>query len=243
MADLMGLEQGTLVGTTDILSFVGYISVGLEPTAYALYCSPLCLDAVHDIFWVFYTIDWRLQVQHLIKLSAYVETGCVHTPLLDTEGTEVPVYILVNAARTVMLDLPVMCTRQGHDRKIHVIYDSQVDLANYRTTIYWAHYPSGCNMPVFQFSGHLSDVFSSASAAGNNTSNFGSWLISNAPVRSEGNGSLSAHTSYGGPYSTHSDSHHYSESTPMPDIAIAITTAHSESHHNLLRLYSIYEKS
>jgi hypothetical protein len=87
-------------------------------------------------------------------------------------------------------------------------------------------------MPVFQFSGHLSDVFSSASAAGNDASNFGSWLISNAPVRSEGDGSLSAHTSYGGPYSAHSDSHHYSESTPAPDIAIAITTAHSESHHN-----------
>lgn len=85
-------------------------------------------------------------------------------------------------------------------------------------------------MPVFQFSGHLSDVFSSASASGNDASNFGSWMISNAPVRSEGDGSLSAHTSYGGPYSAHSDSHHNSESTPAPDIVI--TAAHSDSHDN-----------
>lgn len=71
---LTPMFQGTLVGTTDTLSFVGYISVGLEPTAYALYvsiiifenfstsyysmqCSPLCLDAVRVVFWAFYTID------------------------------------------------------------------------------------------------------------------------------------------------------------------------------------------
>ncbi|KAG2159197.1 uncharacterized protein EDB93DRAFT_1245013 [Suillus bovinus] len=86
-------------------------------------------------------------------------------------------------------------------------------------------------MPIFQFSGHLSNVFLSASALGNDALNFGSWMISNAPVRSEGNGSLSTHISYGGPYSAHSDSHHNPKSTPAPDIAIAITTAHSESNH------------
>ena len=48
----------------------------------------------------------------------------------------------------------------------------------------------------------MSDVYSSASA--NKASIFNSWMMSNAHVTSEGDGSLSAHLDYGVPYSTHS---------------------------------------
>ncbi|KAG1895784.1 uncharacterized protein F5891DRAFT_983963 [Suillus fuscotomentosus] len=201
-----GLKEGTLAGTTDTLSFVGYIAIRLEPVVYALY------------------------VHHRIKLTAYMETGCVHTASLEAEGTEVLVYILENALPTAILDLPALWTRQGHDRKIQVVYDGRVDLANYHTIIHWADYPSGYNMPVFQFSGHcgMSDVFSSASA--NNASIFGSWIMSNAHVTSENDGSLSAHPNYGGPYSAHSDSHHNSESAPAPVIPIATATSTDADH-------------
>ncbi|KAG2119468.1 uncharacterized protein F5147DRAFT_647426 [Suillus discolor] len=199
---------GTLAGTSDTLSFVGYVAIGLEPIVYGLY------------------------VHHRIKLTAYMETGRVHTASLEAEGTEVPVYILENGLPTAILDLPAMWTRQGHDRKIHVVYDGWVDLANYRTIIHWADYPSGYNMPVFQFSGHcdMSDVFSSASA--NNASIFSSWMMSNAHVTSEGD--------YGGPYSTHSDSHHKSESAPVSDIPIA--TAQSTDADHLTGVMQKYSK-
>ncbi|KAG1869685.1 hypothetical protein C8R48DRAFT_771075 [Suillus tomentosus] len=218
--------NGTLAGTTDTLSFVGYIVIGLEPVVYALYCSPSTLDAVH----------------HRIKLTAYMETGRVHTASLEAEGTEVPVYILENALPTAILDLPALWTRQGHDRKIQVVYDGRVDLANYHTIIHWADYPSGYNMPVFQFSGHcgMSDVFSSASA--NDASIFGSWMMSNAHVTSENDGSLSAHPNYGGPYSAHSDSHHNSESAPAPAPVIPIATATSTDADHLTGVMLKYSK-
>jgi hypothetical protein len=114
---------------------------------------------------------------------------------------------------------------------------SQVDLANYHTTIHWADHLLGYNMPIFQFPvcHDISDVYSSASA--NDASIFGSWMMSHPHATSEGDSDLSTHPSYGGPVHSSYDN---SESVPVPDISV--TTSQSKEANHLKGIMKKHSK-
>ncbi|KAG2122955.1 hypothetical protein BD769DRAFT_1670305 [Suillus cothurnatus] len=179
---------GNLVGVTEAFPFVGYIVVGQEPRLCPLYCSPLGLEVVQ---------------QH-IKLAAYLETGRAHTSALDVESTEVLVYTMRGHIAPISLDLPLQWTRQGHDKKIHVVYDARVNLVDFRTIIHWADYPLGYNMPVFDFDGipEMSEVYSTMSV--NDHSLFNGWVVSDVNMASEDDGSFSVYPNHEAPYPAHS---------------------------------------
>ncbi|KAG1764969.1 hypothetical protein EV702DRAFT_1204781 [Suillus placidus] len=182
---------GNLTGVIDTFPFVGYIVAGQEPTLCPLYCSPMGLELVQ---------------QH-IKFFAYLETGRAHAPALEAESTEVPLYTIERHVAPALLDLPPKWTRQGHDRKIHVVFDGVANSANFRTIIHWADFPLGYNMPDFSFDHilEISDVYSTMSV--NDHSLFNGWLVSDVDMGSEDDGSFSAYANHEAPYPAHSAPH------------------------------------
>ncbi|KAG2126386.1 hypothetical protein BD769DRAFT_1668376 [Suillus cothurnatus] len=200
---------GNLVGVTETFPFIWYIVVGQEPRLCPLYCSPLGLEVVQ---------------QH-IKLAAYLETGHTHTSALDAESTEVPVYTMRGHIAPISLDLPLQWTRQGHNKKIHVVYDAQVNLVNFRTIIHWADYPLGYNMPIFDFDGipEMSEVYSTMSV--NDHSLFNGWVVLDVNMASEDDGSFSVYPNHEAPYLAHS-APCPAHSAPCPAPHTPITKAH-----------------
>ncbi|KAG1789719.1 uncharacterized protein HD556DRAFT_1311119 [Suillus plorans] len=116
---------GKLVGVIDTLPFIRYTVVGQGPVLCPLYCSTQGLEAVQ---------------QH-IKLTAYLETRHVHAPALNAEKVHLP----RSHGSACQVD------QAGPRQKIHIVYDDIVDFMNFQTMVHWADYPSGYNMPVFNF--------------------------------------------------------------------------------------------
>ncbi|KAG2087622.1 uncharacterized protein F5147DRAFT_658913 [Suillus discolor] len=156
-----------------------------------------------------------LKLQQHIRLSAYLETGCIHASALEVECTKVPLYTIDRHISLASLDLPAKWTRQDQDKKIHIVYDGVVDLANFRTIVHWADYPLGYNMPVFNFGGipDMLEVHSTISV--NDHSFFNGWPLSDVNMVSEGDGSFSAYSHHGAPYPTHS-APYITHSAPHP---------------------------
>ncbi|KAG1806054.1 hypothetical protein EV424DRAFT_1350875 [Suillus variegatus] len=207
---------GNLVGVIDTLPFVRYTAVGQGPVLCPLYCSMQGLEAVQ---------------QH-IKLTAYLETGCVHAPALNAESTEVPVYTMERYISPAVMDLPAKWTRQGQDKKIHIIYDGIVDFTNFRTMVHWADYPSGYNMPVFNFGSILdmSDIYSTVSV--NDHSLFNDWTSLDVNMALEGDGAYSHH---GAPSSYHTHSSPYiADSAPhsIPAVSHALIVEAHDANDN-----------
>ncbi|KAG1900757.1 uncharacterized protein F5891DRAFT_979987 [Suillus fuscotomentosus] len=197
---------GNLTGVIDTLHFIGYVAVGQHPVLCPLYCSPLGLE----------------NIQQHIRLSAYLETGHIHAPALEVECTEVPLYTIDRHISLASLDLPTKRTRQGQDKKIHIVYDGIVDLANFRTIVHWADYPLGYNMPIFNFDG-IPDVLEVHSTVLVNDHSFFNGLpLSDVNMASEGDGSFSAYSHHGAPYPTHS-APYIAHSAPHPTPAASQT--------------------
>ncbi|KAG2047194.1 hypothetical protein BDR06DRAFT_976913 [Suillus hirtellus] len=206
---------GNLAGVIDTLHFIGYVVVGQHPVLCPLYCSPLGLE----------------NIQQHIRLSTYLETRRIHAPALEVECTEVPLYTIDRHISLASLDLPAKWTRQGQDKKIHIIYNGVVDLANFRTIVHWADYPLGYNMPVFNFRGipDMLEVHSTVSV--NDHSFFNGWPLSDVNMASEGDGSFSAYSHHGAPYPTHS-APYIAHSAPHPAPAASqtlVNNAHDAS--------------
>ncbi|KAG2114907.1 hypothetical protein BD769DRAFT_1391407 [Suillus cothurnatus] len=171
---------GPLSGSSDVMPFVEYTTVGLQPTLYPIY------------------------IRHRITLSAYLQTGFIHISVFEADqSTDVPIYTLVGALPSAIIDLPPRWTRQGHDTKTHIVYDCCAP-SNCQTIIFWAENPLGYNMHTLQVSGpqDISDVYSSISP--NDSLLLDSWVMSDLNTVSEGNSDVSAHESYSYHYSAHS---------------------------------------
>ncbi|KAG2357922.1 hypothetical protein BDR07DRAFT_1490113 [Suillus spraguei] len=162
---------GPLSGSSDVMPFVGYTTVGLQPTLYPIYCPLSYLEAI----------------RHRITLSAYLQTGFIHISVFEADqSTDVPIYTLVGALPSAIIDLPPRWTRQGHNTKTHIVYDCCAP-SNCQTIIFWAEHPLGYNMHTLQVSGpqDISDVYSSVSP--NDSSLLDSWVMSDLNTVSEGN--------------------------------------------------------
>ncbi|KAG2357862.1 hypothetical protein BDR07DRAFT_1490186 [Suillus spraguei] len=105
---------GPLLGSSDIMSFVGYTPIRVQPALYPIYCPLSCLEAMKT---------------H-ITLSAYLQTRSIHASAFEmNQSTDVPIYSLVGTLPSALIDLPARWTRQGHDTRTHIIYDCCISLA------------------------------------------------------------------------------------------------------------------
>ncbi|KAG0703957.1 hypothetical protein DFH29DRAFT_998012 [Suillus ampliporus] len=179
---------GPLLSSSEIMTFVGYTAIGLQPMLYPVYCPVSCLEAV----------------KHHIILSAYLQTACIHISAFKADqSTDVPIYTLVGAPSSAIIDLPPRWTRQGHNTRTHIAP------SNSQTVVFWAKHPLGYNAHTLQISEPQDMLEAYSSTSLNDSSLLNSWIMSNLNTISEDNSDVLAHESYGtpNPYSTHSVSH------------------------------------
>ncbi|KAG2756189.1 hypothetical protein P692DRAFT_20868714 [Suillus brevipes Sb2] len=122
---------------TITIDFIGYLSLGTQPTLHPLYGLPGSHDALREY----------------LALFAYVVMPVAHYSALETSpNVDVPVFVLANCVNTSpALNLPWVRTKTGLDMAVHGVYnhDGVARESKPLTIIHHAVYPMGhlCLVP------------------------------------------------------------------------------------------------